>query len=67
MSPIDAVAQTHILAPFTREDRLPGARFQALGLRSLSADGKSSAMESVDGPRAGRRQRPGSGRSNRER
>ncbi len=67
MSPIDAVAQTHILAPFTREDRLPGARFQALGLRSLGADGKSSATEPVDGERVGRRQRPGSGRPARER
>jgi hypothetical protein len=67
MSPIEAVAQTHILAPFTREDRLPGARFQALGLRSLGADGKSSATEPVDGERVGRRQRPGSGRPARER
>ena len=67
MSPIEAVAQTHILAPFTREDRLPGARFQALGLRSLDADGKSSATEPVDGSRVGRRQRPGSGRPARER
>ncbi len=67
MSPIEAVAQTHILAPFTREDRLPGARFQALGLRSLDADGKSSATEPVDGARVGRRQRTGSGRPARER
>ena len=67
MSPTEAVAQTHILAPFTREDRLPGARFQALGLRSLSADGKSSATEPVDGERVGRRQRPGSGSPARER
>jgi len=67
MSPTEAVAQTHILAPFTREDRIPGARFQALGLRSLSADGKSSATEPVDGERVGRRQRPGSGRPNRVR
>ena len=57
MSPVDAVAQTHILAPFTREDRLRGARFQALGLRSLSADGKSSAAESSEKPRGSRRRR----------
>lgn len=57
MSPVDAVAQTHILAPFTREDRLRGARFQALGLRSLSADGKSSAGESSEKPRGSRRRR----------
>lgn len=67
MSPVDAVAQTHILAPFTREDRLPGARFQALGLRSLSGDGKSSVMESIEKTRVGRRQRSGDGRGSSDR
>ena len=67
MPPVEAVAQTHILAPFTREDRLPGARFQALGLRSLSADGKSSVMESTKEERVGRRQRSGGGRNSSDR
>ena len=67
MSPVDAVAQTHILAPFTREDRLQGARFQALGLRSLSADGRSSATESRERPRAGRKRRPGTEPGSRDR
>ncbi len=43
LEPAAAVQQTHLLAPFTREDRLPGARFQALGLRVLDAKGQSSA------------------------
>jgi len=67
MEPVRAVAQTHILAPFTGEDRIQGARYQALGLRSLSADGRSSATEPDDASRVRRRLRPGSGRSNRER
>ena len=37
MEPAEAVAQTHVLAPFSREDPLPGATFQALGLRVLDA------------------------------
>lgn len=38
MEPSKAVAQTHLLAPFTRENRLPGATYQALGLRVLDAN-----------------------------
>ena len=67
MDPTHAVSQTHILAPFTREDRLPGARFQALGLRVLDADGKSSALEPDSLQGVGRRARPGQGRPRRER
>jgi len=67
MDPTEAVSQTHLVAPFTREDRLPGARFQALGLRILSADGKSSALEPDSLEGVGRRARPGQGRPRRER
>ncbi len=51
MSPVEAVAQTHILAPFTREERVEGARYQALGLRSLSADGVMSSSKRTKGRR----------------
>jgi len=67
MDPTEAVSQTHLLAPFTREDRLPGARFQALGLRALGADGKSSAPEPGSLQGVGRRTRPGQGRPRRDR
>ena len=67
MDPTEAVTQTHLLAPFTREDRLPGARFQALGLRVLDADGKSNATEPDNASGVGRRSRPGQGRPRRDR
>ncbi|MAG63664.1 hypothetical protein CMO84_09095 [Candidatus Woesearchaeota archaeon] len=55
MDPVEAVEQTHLLAPFTREERLPGARFQALGLRVLGPGGTSSATGSDDTAGIGRR------------
>ena len=67
LDPTEAVEQTHLLAPFTREDRLPGARFQALGLRLLDAEGKSSATKPSDAKGVVRRARPGQERPGRDR